>query len=136
MDKSERIDIKLSLFGKEDMMLQLKPLSGKVLALMCMAVACSFLVSLYVDMTSTMNDVYKSSTIPNDMSLDLIEGIEPVEEVGSKNNTIISNGNIELNQMNFMPYYKIVTGKLFDRKEFDVFDSNNNIDYDKLSTYV
>ena len=87
-------------------------------------------------MTSTMNDVYKSSTIPNDMSLDLIEGIEPVEEVGSKNNTIISNGNIELNQMNFMPYYKIVTGKLFDRKEFDVFDSNNNIDYEKLSTYV
>ena len=72
---------------------------------MCMAAAISFLGSLFVEMTSTINDVYKSSTIPNDMNLDKIEGFEPVEEVGSKNNTMISNGNIDLNQMNFMPYY-------------------------------
>ena len=90
----ERIDIKLSLFGKEDMMLQLKPLSGKVLAVMCMVAASSFLANLFVNMGSTMNDVYKSSSVPNDYSLVKIEGIEPVQEEELKDNTIISNGHI------------------------------------------
>ena len=56
--------------------------------------AISFLGSLFVDMTSTINDVYKSSTVPNDFSLDKIEGIEPVDEKSFKNNSILSNGHI------------------------------------------
>ena len=101
--------------------------------------AISFLGSLFVDMTSTINDVYKSSTVPNDFSLDKIEGIDPVDEKSFKNNTILSNGHIKLNSMNFMPFYAInefpVPGML-DRKEHDIYDENNNLDYDKLSKYI
>ena len=41
--------------------------------------------------------------------------------------------------MNFMPYYAInefpMPGML-DREEHDIFDENNNLDYDKLSKYI
>ena len=72
----------------------------------------------------------------NDMSLDKIEGIEQVQQQGYKNNSIISNGHFQLNQMNFLPYYQI--GKLgeLDTDEFDVLDENKNFDYKKLKSYI
>ena len=77
-----RVDIKLSLFGKEDIALQLTPVSGKVLAILYVMVATSYLIHLQVNMTSAHNDVYKSSTLLNDMSLVKIEDIEQREEAG------------------------------------------------------
>lgn len=77
-----RIDIKLSLFGKEDIALQLTPVSGKVLAIIFMMVVTSYLVHLMVNMTSAHKDVYKSSTLMNDMSLDKIEDIYETEVEG------------------------------------------------------
>ena len=77
-----RINVTLSLFGKEDIELQLTPVSGKVLAFLYVVVATSYLIHLMVNMTSSHNDVYKSSTLLNDMSLEKIENIEEREFEG------------------------------------------------------
>lgn len=65
--QKSKFDIRLNLFGKEDMNLHLRPVSGKILAVLVFIMSLTYFLHLVVNLFNTNNDVYKSFKIINDM---------------------------------------------------------------------
>ena len=65
--KKCKFDIRLNLFGKEDMNLHLRPVSGKILAVLVFIMSLTYFVHLCLNLFNNNNDVYKSFKVINDM---------------------------------------------------------------------
>ena len=137
--QKDKFDIRLNLFGKEDMNLHLRPVSGKILAVLVLIMSLTYFLHLVVNLFNTNNDVYKSFKVINDLgeSTSTLEPLPPhikPKKAASKANVLDTNSVIDLGEMNFMVLYEIQNWN--DAGKFGVLDSNGNFDYEKVQQYL
>ena len=69
MKKKERsFDLRLNLFGKEDFYLHMRPMTGKILAVINGMICLSFFVTSSFSLFNHKNDQYKTFKAINDFS--------------------------------------------------------------------